>query len=423
MYKTMYNTIISTFIILTLTACITSEENYLMNTSATIHEKIEQSQDTITFIKYKNGGQGSSTDTIYGTFDDDIASYSKKVTLNTETQESITYTYNSPGNDNIWLTDDDVISSGIEYVVEDDLLHLKVMPASSNGNLFSSVALSINTHSEKSFKVIFDDDLTVDSIVYNALDKDVDFIENYEFINDLYAKIQTYETVENGEIFCTYLEPGIDQIFLTDDDFPNRCVINTTNETGDVLSSRAYYYTYDEINVVEHLAAVTEFVYSNSGKLEAEYQKKYYDYPLNGEYVSALTGYVVTEYSEFGSLNTKEVTTIHGSAISTTNSAEHTSFSIIKHEYDMHNRLLSINEIGNGKIETNLEAILEMNFVEFKNDISKLVNESEQSRSPRYTLSYSDTEYGDEKIEVTDMIIYNFNSEHDRYSTHIKIDR
>ncbi len=419
----MYNTIISTFIILTLTACITSEENYLMNTSATIHEKIEQSQDTITFIKYKNGGQGSSTDTIYGTFDDDIASYSKKVTLNTETQESITYTYNSPGNDNIWLTDDDVISSGIEYVVEDDLLHLKVMPASSNGNLFSSVALSINTHSEKSFKVIFDDDLTVDSIVYNALDKDVDFIENYEFINDLYAKIQTYETVENGEIFCTYLEPGIDQIFLTDDDFPNRCVINTTNETGDVLSSRAYYYTYDEINVVEHLAAVTEFVYSNSGKLEAEYQKKYYDYPLNGEYVSALTGYVVTEYSEFGSLNTKEVTTIHGSAISTTNSAEHTSFSIIKHEYDMHNRLLSINEIGNGKIETNLEAILEMNFVEFKNDISKLVNESEQSRSPRYTLSYSDTEYGDEKIEVTDMIIYNFNSEHDRYSTHIKIDR
>ena len=97
-----------------LQSCSTKNENFVVNLTASIIEKDNVDRKKIITIEYKNMGSGSGADGQYGTQDDDIYRYT--VTRDgahvlDPANEIEIVVFDSPGNDDIWFTEDD----GVQY--------------------------------------------------------------------------------------------------------------------------------------------------------------------------------------------------------------------------------------------------------------------------------------------------------------------
>jgi len=101
-------------ILLSGISCTLNHDEYNFHLSATIIESKENLGTKETFVVYKNLGKAEGDDGVFGTTDDDVHLYS--VIMDGENFDNpgalVKFTsYDNQGEDNIWFTDDDVIST------------------------------------------------------------------------------------------------------------------------------------------------------------------------------------------------------------------------------------------------------------------------------------------------------------------------
>jgi len=191
------------FSLFLIQACMNpSGRENVFQLTAEIESIDEAGRRVKTFIRYDDLGVGAGQDGIYGTEDDGVSEYT--VTIYDEL-ESVSTKFHGQGVDGIWFTADDVPDASERLALESTY---------EKDNLI----INVKNYGKDRLPKTKDDEL---------------FSYNKTVIN------------ENDKTVITYVAPGADSIWMTDDDVVSIYVINTYNDKA-LLSEVKYFEVGDD---------------------------------------------------------------------------------------------------------------------------------------------------------------------------------
>jgi len=191
------------FSLFLMQACMgPAEREIVVQLTAEIENIDAEDRRVNTFIRYSDLGAGVGQDKVYGTGDDGVSEYT---VTNYGDLESVSTRYRGQGVDDIWFTADDVPDASERLALE---------PTYEKDNLI----LNVKNYGKDRLPKTIDDEL---------------FSYNKTVIN------------ENDKTVITYVAPGADSIWMTDDDVVSIYVINTYNDKA-LLSEVKYFEVGDD---------------------------------------------------------------------------------------------------------------------------------------------------------------------------------